>query len=623
MRTKMFYAIAIAICGAVGMNSCTKDYDDDLRIQRELIESNESNIKAELAAYQTVIDNTIKQMDIAYKNSDEVIKQEMQAGFDLAKRHLEELSNALNTVKDELGAFKGNYEEFKGKYEEFKETVNLALQFIETEIDAINVKIADQDSKITALDGRLITAEAAIADLKAWKTLAEGQLEELKNSDTENKAAINDLENDVNTINSEISALETNYSNLEAAYKAADDALAGRLDDFQTLVTTMQSTLLENIADYKDELKNAFAEHKTAVQGELETLGTQLGGVVGNVTTLTGRITDLEGKMSAAEGDIDVVEGKITAIETQMVAVLTHTTDIANLKTNLTVALRKIGALETSLADKEAALKLLIKANDAAAAANKTAIEDLEADIATLNTNLGDQRTELEAAIAAAVANKVEQSDIDNAINTLKADLEGQITTAKTALESQITTINGRLDALETADTQLGNRLTTLEGKVANIENRIQAIKWVPAFSDGNLTLNATTDTGGAGAAAYTEAKIEEQLYITCKDADIINKIVAPDSEYNVEVVFNRVTASRAIEASPFGEPTVAEVVGTANVLQITLVYDAGNLSDLYTAYGSGPTTALTDMQIAIKISNTTTGDMIMSEFAGVMIKND
>ena len=28
MRTKMFYAIAIAICGAVGMNSCTKDYDD-------------------------------------------------------------------------------------------------------------------------------------------------------------------------------------------------------------------------------------------------------------------------------------------------------------------------------------------------------------------------------------------------------------------------------------------------------------------------------------------------------------------------------------------------------------------------------------------------------------------
>ena len=601
MRTKMFYAIAIAICGAVGMNSCTKDYDDDLRIQRELIESNESNIKAELAAYQTVIDNTIKQMDIAYKNSDEVIKQEMQAGFDLAKRHLEELSNALNAVKDELGAFKGNYEEFKGKYEEFKETVNLALQYIETEIDAINVKIADQDSKITALDGRLITAEAAIADLKAWKTLAEGQLEELKNSDTENKAAINDLENDVNTINSEISALETNYSNLEAAYKAADMALTGRLDDFQTLVTNMQSTLLENITAYKTELQNAFADHKTAVEGELDALGTQLGTVVSDVATLTGKITTLEGRVGTAEG-------KITALEAQMATVISHTTDIADLKTNLTAALGKIGALETSLADKEAALKLLIKANEDAAAANKTAIEGLEADIATLNTNLAAQKTDLETAIANAVADKVTTTALQSAIDALKADLEGQITT-----------INGRLDALEAKDTELEGKLTTLEGKVANIENRIQAIKWVPAFTDGNLTLNAKKDDP-VSATTYTEAKIEEQLYITCNDADIINKIVAGNG-YAVEAVFNRVAASRAIEASPFGAVTVEAVPGVDNVLKITLAYT--DLAALFGTYGGEVAPKLTDMQIAIKISNTTTGDMIMSEFAGVMIKNN
>lgn len=594
MRTKMFYAIAIAICGAVGMNSCTKDYDDDLRIQRELIESNESNIKAELAAYQTVIDNTIKQMDIAYKNSDEVIKQEMQSGFDLAKRHLEELSNALNTVKEDFGSLKGNYNEFK-------ETVNLALQVIETEIDAINVKIADQDSKITALDGRLITAEAAIADLKAWKTLAEGQLEELKNSDTENKAAINDLENDVNTINSEISALETNYSNLEAAYKAADDALAGRLDDFQTLVTTMQSTLLENITAYKTELKNAFDEHKAAVQDKLNDFGSQLGDVIADVTTLTGKIAGLEGRMGTAESDI-------AALETQMATVLGYATDITSLRNDLTIAVGRISALETNLATKEAALQVLINANKDAAADNKAEIETLKTEIATLETNLAEQKTELETAIANAVANKVEQSDIDSAINTLKTDLQGQIDT-----------INDTLTTLGNKDTELGNKLTTLESKVTNIENRIQAIKWVPAFSDGNLTLNAKKDTGGTGT--YTEAKIEEQLYITCKDADIINKIVAPDSEYKVEVVFNKVAASRAIEASPFGAVTVEAVSGVNNVLKITMEYT--DLSGLFGTYGSGSTPTLTDMQIAIKISNTTTGDMIMSEFAGVMIKNN
>lgn len=606
MRTKMFYAIAIAICGAVGMNSCTKDYDDDLRIQRELIESNESNIKAELAAYQTVIDNTIKQMDIAYKNSDEVIKQEMQSGFDLAKRHLEELSNALNTVKEDLGSLKGNYDEFK-------ETVNLALQVIETEIDAINVKIADQDSKITALDGRLITAEAAIADLKAWKTLAEGQLEELKNSDTENKAAINDLENDINTINSAITALETKYSNLEDAYKAADDALAGRLDDFQTLVTTMQSTLLENITAYKTELKNAFDEHKAAVQDKLNDFGSQLGDVIADVTTLTGRITDLEGRMSAAESDI-------AALETQMATVLGYATDITSLRNDLTIAVGRISALETNLATKEAALQVLINANKDAAAANETAIEGLKTEIETLKTNLAAQKTELETAIATAVANKVEQTDIDNAINALKTDLQGEINTAKNDLQGKIDTINNKLTELGNKDTELEGKLTTLEGKVTNIENRIQAIKWVPAFSDGNLTLNATKDAGGT---AYEEAKIEEQLYITCKDAGIIDNIVAPDSEYNVEVVFNKVGTSRAIGTSPFGVPTVAKVTGTANVLQITLLYDAAQLADLFTTYNSFTAATLTDMQIAIKISNTTTGDMIMSEFAGVMIKNN
>lgn len=600
MRTKMFYAIAIAICGTLGMNSCTKDYDDDLRIQRELIESNESNIKAELAAYQTLIDNTIKQMEIAYKNSDEILKQELQAKFDLTKRQLEELSNALNAMKGEIETFKGSYEEFKGKYDEFKGTIELALQTIDVEIDGINARIDDNENKITALDGRMVTAEAAIAELRAWKTLAEGQLAALSTDNEANKTAIGKLKDDINTINSAITALETQYSNLEAAYKAADAALAGRLDDFQTLVTTMQSTLLENITAYKTELKNAFDEHKAAVQDKLDNFGNQLGDVIADVTTLTGKIAGLEGRMGTAESDI-------AALETQMATVLGYATDITSLRNDLTIAVGRISALETNLATKEAALQVLINANKDAAAANKAEIETLKTEIATLKTNLAEQKTELETAIANAVANKVEQSDIDSAINTLKTDLQGQIDT-----------INGTLTTLGNKDTELGNKLTTLESKVTNIENRIQAIKWVPAFSDGNLTLNAKKDTGGTGT--YTEAKIEEQLYITCKDADIINKIVAPDSEYKVEVVFNKVATSRAIEANPFGVPAVA-AAGPDNVLQITLEYT--DLAALFTSYGTESTPKLTDMQIAIKISNTTTGDMIMSEFAGVMIKNN
>ena len=43
MKRKLSYAIVIALCGMMGFTSCTKDYDDDLRIHREMIENNETS----------------------------------------------------------------------------------------------------------------------------------------------------------------------------------------------------------------------------------------------------------------------------------------------------------------------------------------------------------------------------------------------------------------------------------------------------------------------------------------------------------------------------------------------------------------------------------------------------
>jgi len=82
MKRKLSYAIVIALCGMMGFTSCTKDYDDDLRIHREMIENNEKELRATIDAYQVLVNNTIEQMEIAYKNADNLIKQEMKAEFD-------------------------------------------------------------------------------------------------------------------------------------------------------------------------------------------------------------------------------------------------------------------------------------------------------------------------------------------------------------------------------------------------------------------------------------------------------------------------------------------------------------------------------------------------------------
>ena len=70
MKRKLSYAIVIALCGMMGFTSCTKDYDDDLRIHREMIENNEKELRATIDAYQVLVNNTIEQMEIAYKNAD-------------------------------------------------------------------------------------------------------------------------------------------------------------------------------------------------------------------------------------------------------------------------------------------------------------------------------------------------------------------------------------------------------------------------------------------------------------------------------------------------------------------------------------------------------------------------
>ena len=97
MKRKLSYAIVIALCGMMGFTSCTKDYDDDLRIHREMIENNEKELRATIDAYQVLVNNTIEQMEIAYKNADNLIKQEMKAEFDAAKARLTALETALET----------------------------------------------------------------------------------------------------------------------------------------------------------------------------------------------------------------------------------------------------------------------------------------------------------------------------------------------------------------------------------------------------------------------------------------------------------------------------------------------------------------------------------------------
>ena len=592
MKKNCFYAIVIALCGAIGFASCTKDYDDDLRIQRELIEQNNQELLAMIKAYQVLVENTIEQMDIAYKNADNLIKQEMEAEFNAAKSRLTALETAL-------AAAESNISDLQIDLTTFKAAVELDFQGVNNLITAINSRIDDADAKIAALDGRLTTVETAIADLKAWKVLAENKLTELENSQTATAAEIDAMKTRINTAEGKITSLETLCNNLKAEFQAADLALGARIDDLMNklgvqetsltaLITSVQTTVTDEINDFKTEMRSAFDDYKTTVDGKLATMAADLAAVVADVNTLTSDLTALSGQV----GTLETAVANLTA----QIAGLASAADLENLKT-------KVNDLTVSLAAKEAALQVLINANTGNISANKTEIEALKSEINTIKDNITALETSLTNAITAAVADKVTQTAMDVAIATA-------VSTAKTELQALIDDINNTtIPGLENDITALEGRMNAVESDIEALKNRIQAIQWVHAYADKKLTLVVTEGTG-----EFTAAMLEAEVYVTSNDAGIVQKIV--DGGVSLEILANQVATTRSIAASPFGTPTLSKV--DDNVVKITLNWT--DLTALYASYSAAATGTPVDYQLAVKVTDAN-GNNVVTDFASIVIK--
>lgn len=221
-------------------------------------------------------------------------------------------------------------------------------------------------------------------------------------------------------------------------------------------------------------------------------------------------------------------------------------------------------------------------------------------------------KTELTQAIADAVSDKVTQTAMDNAIAQLESDYKA----ADQALQALIDTINNTtLPAMDSKITALEDRMDTVEADIEAIKNRIQAVRWVPAYSDGKLTLQATKNVGGT---EYDSAALEEQLYVTSANANIIADILDASKGYTVEVIANSVN-TRAIVTSPFGAAVVSDP-GVANVLKIAMEYT--DLATLWTNYNSATTPTPIKVQLAVKISDAK-GNSAMTDFADVVIVNN
>lgn len=338
MKRKLFNATALygamlLLLAASAFTACTKDYDDELRIQREIIENNEKELRETIDYYQTEVNNLIAQLKLAYENAD----AQQQIEIDAAKAKLTELASALKTAEANISNLAANYEAFKV-------AVEADFNLLKQDIKAIGIRI-------DGIDNRLADVEAAMAAIEEFRRSAEEKLEQLKKSQEASQEDIAALESDMQEVWYAINDLFSYYNslrddllaqdkNLRDTINGVDTNLRDKIDalsaDLGLQITNMNTTLTSQISDIlilvhtmgdktqekidavkvelnvlientRIELTEALNEYKIEVNLKFEQIDSL-------IDDLNGSIMNFAERLDTVEADIAALKGRIQGI---------------------------------------------------------------------------------------------------------------------------------------------------------------------------------------------------------------------------------------------------------------------------------------------------------------------
>lgn len=300
---------------------------------------------------------------------------------------------------------------------------------------------------LAALTTRVGNNETAIGNLQT----EDGRLAGLIG---ENTTAISNL---TTTVANNKTAIEKTVSDLDAAYKAADTALAGR-------VTTLETTVADipDVYATKEELE---AEATTRANAD---------------NALNGRVTTLEGKVSTLETTVgDGTKGLVKKVADIEKTNSNQDTSISNLQTELGTVKTNVSTNATNIASvTETANK------------NKT-------DLATL--------TEAHNELAATVSSH--GTDITN-IKSKNNDQDTAISNLQTAVgkKAEQTALQGEIDRAKAAEETLQDNIDAVDGKADDNAAEIILIKAKDEEQDGRLSnLETGLETANTNHATKTE----------------------------------------------------------------------------------------------------------------------
>lgn len=345
----------------------------------------------------------------------------------------------------------------------------------------------------------------------------DSDIENLQNQNNDLEALVLQKEE---VLNGKIAALEAQNKELEAAYKAADEALKQALADNKTEILGEIATCkaeceaaIKNLQEQIDALKKSLGELQEKHDKDVKTLLEADKVLQQNIDAANNAIKDLESRLTK----------RIEALET---LTATHTSEIAALQEALKEVKADIEKVRKEFADADKALedKLQGKIDDLwkQVNANKTAIEN----------EVTERKAAIDALTEVVNANK---KACDDAVKELKAkdtELAGLIQTLTNdfnaykdlndkevqALKDRMAAVEGQVSVNTKAILDLAARVADLYNGLDQLEAALEAAKAAQALVDA--AQNARIDQLFAEKADLTY--VNEQVNILTNS---INKV--------------------------------------------------------------------------------------------------
>ncbi len=504
-----------------------------------------ATIKENIALLNSAVDAL--QNKIAEEISEEIKNAVAPVKSEIVNEVTTEVTNTLNkTIADTKSEIKAAYTADIAK----------AISALETSMKSwVNEQlagyytIAQTDSKLAVLKSDL---EAQLTSQKTYlENLVNSLSRELNGKIDANKTLIDALRSDVTSLQG------TTANNASAIADNAD-----KIAENARKITANTANITANANDI-DAIEKEIAQHKTDMEAKVKEIEQRLTQIGADITSINNEIAAVRSDYAAKIAALQTTfEAKITenkqaiaankkSIDNNAKLIAENKQAINALKTSTETAIAKNAAAIATNASNIAQNASLISANATAIDNNANAIATNAADIAQLQQDLQTTKTEITEAYTAAINTAITTLDgklskkLADDVATLNSRIDSEVAYINetiTALTARVTTLEKEVKAIKVAILDMQEEIADIQKQIAAILARVQSVKYVPQYSDGNATMYYTNSAGLITAGSAT-------LDFEMRPASTATDIAALwESALSVKAVY---TQTRAVELVP------------------------------------------------------------------------